>query len=262
MDFIQQIGIDRSVVYNFVLLSIDTKKIEEQSKNNYVNLIEDKTSPIELENGKRIGKLLIKDKKIGQLYVSYEKNNIKNTRYINSSLELILSNNLQNLTAEEYKDRVVETFLYLENKYGIRADYYSLKIKKIEVNATFYLDEPYENYKQAILLMIQNVPPSTFGNNKAIKYATWYECTAQKDTLETAVVKNSSIELKMYNKGKQLKDSGAIAEEKLNRDIMRIEFVIKDRRYLQTHFGNNSVFNLTNEKINKLFKTYFEKKHC
>lgn len=78
-----------------------------------------------------------------------------------------------------------------------------------------------------------------------------------EDKLETALVKNSSIELKIYNKGKHLKDIGKIDE--LDRDIMRVEYTIKDKRILENAFGDNLVTSLTDEKINELFRKYFNR---
>lgn len=109
---------------------------------------------------------------------------------------------------------------------------------------------------------MRNVPPKRYGNNKnnnAVKYATWHQANigAGEDSLETALVKNSSIELKIYNKGKHLKDLGELDE--LDKDIMRVEYTIKDRRILESAFGDNLVVSLTDEKINSLFKKYFNR---
>lgn len=78
-----------------------------------------------------------------------------------------------------------------------------------------------------------------------------------EDKLETALVKNSSVDLKIYNKGKHLKDIEKIDE--LDRDIMRVEYTIKDKRILHNAFGDNLVTSLTDEKINDLFRKYFNR---
>ena len=125
----------------------------------------------------------------------------------------------------EYQARIIDVFQVLAEEYGVIADYSTIKIKKLELNATFYLKEAYEKYKQPILLLMRNVLTKRYGNNKgnnAVKYATWHEANigTSEDKLETALVKNSSIELKIYNKGKHLKDIGEL--DKLDKDIMSV----------------------------------------
>ena len=270
INLVERIGIDRSALFDFLIQEVDTEKIEnhaKQGKNgkSYTKIVYDDNSPIELPNGKRVGKLVIKDQYIGKLTVSFERNNLNGGEYVNSSLELMVSggnNNLQNLNTMEYHARIIDVFQELAEDYGVIADYSTIKIKKLELNATFYLKEAYEKYKQPILLLMRNVPPKRYGNNKgnnAVKYATWHEANigTSEDKLETALVKNSSIELKIYNKGKHLKDIGEL--DKLDKDIMRVEYTIKDKRILENAFGDNLVVSLTDEKINGLFKKYFNR---
>lgn len=263
----ERIGIDRTGLYDFIIQEVNTDKIEKSAKTNnnksYVKVVYDDSSPIELSNGKRIGELIIKDPHIGKLTVSFEKNNLNGQNHINSSLELMVSggnNNLQNLNTIEYQARIIDVFQFLAERYGVIADYSTIRIKKLELNATFFLNEAYEKYKQPILLLMRNVPSKRYGNNKnnnAVKYATWYEAETGEDKLETALVKNASIELKIYNKGKHLKDIGELNE--LDKNIMRVEYCIKDRRILESAFGDNLVVSLTDEKINSLFKKYFNR---
>lgn len=143
MNLQERIGIDRSVLCNFEVLKVDTEKL----KNNigekiYTKVVYDDKSPVELDNGKRIGKLVIKDSQIGKLTVSFEKNNLNGKQYVNSSLEMMVSgdnNNIQNLNAAEYQTRIIDVFDELEDRYGVTVDYSTIKLKKLELNATFFL---------------------------------------------------------------------------------------------------------------------------
>ena len=265
----ERIGIDRSVLCDFTILDIIQSKLEAatatNSKNQYSKLSYDNRSPIRLSNGKGIGKLIVKDKQIGKLTISFEKNNLNGQKFIRSNLEMTISsngNNLQNLNAEEYRTRIRDIFELLENTYGIIVDYSTIKIKQIELNATFYLKEPYEKYQKAILMIMRNVPPDRYSyndDNNSVKYATWHEANlaANKNKLETALVKNNSIELKIYNKGKHLQDIGE--RDSLERDIMRIEYKIKDKRTLKRAFWDDLVTSLTDDKITRLYKQYFDR---
>lgn len=219
----------------------------------------DNNSPILLSNGNRLSKLIIIDKKIGKLCVKFRKNNLNGNYFLDCSLELSVNDyhNLQNLTADEYRGRITNVFTYLEEEYGIYTNFESIKVKKLEINATFYLKEPFTNYKKAILLLAKNVSPKRYGRDNKLKLATWHEVTNTTEELETILVKNKSIEFKIYNKGKHLLDNKQCSDCKNN--IMRIEYTIKDKRILDRAFGDNLVINLDDTKINQLFEKYFNR---
>ena len=267
---VEQIGIDRTVLYEFVVRDIDTDTLQQtiagfglNADGRYVSVAYDKRSPVVLADGKHLSHLVVRDKSFGQLTVSFEQNNLNGRSYINAKLELMVSedgNNLQNLTADQYKMRVADVIQLLRVGYGIDVDDSTISIKKIELNATFFLEEPYAEYQRAILLLIRNVPVKRYGghgNNNAVKFATWYEATKETTNLETILVKNSSVELKIYNKGKHLKDLGLIGMT--DRDIMRVEYTIKDNRILKNAFGDAFVDSLNDAKIKALFKKYFNR---
>lgn len=270
LNLVERIGIDRSVLCNFNVLEVDEKKFKNAAQNQfgekvYSQIMYDDQSPIKLYDGRGVSKLVIKHSRIGKFMVSFEKNNLSGREYIKSSLELMVSedaNNVQNLNSVEYQARISNVFKELDEKFGLKIDYSSIRIKKLEINATFFLNEAYEKYRLPILLLIRNVPVKRYGKNKennAVKYAAWYEANAKlgEEKLETALVKNSSIELKIYNKGKHLNDLDMI--DALDKGLMRVEYTIKDRRILQNAFGDDLVTSLTDQKINSLFRKYFNR---
>lgn len=170
-------------------------------------------------------------------------------------------NNVQNLSAEEYRKRVRDVFGYLESQYGIYADASSVRIRRLEINATFALDEPYERYRYPILLMMRNVSPRRFSSsrNKVIKYASWHsaDMAAQTEHLETVLVKNHSTELKIYHKSQWLRDQGFESDD--GQDLMRIEYTIKDSRLLERYFPDNKVSSLSDDQIRTMFQDYFRR---
>ena len=93
----ERIGIDRSVLYNFEveIPSINVQKIESQAKKrknstkSYIRIVYDDNSPLQLLDGKRIGKLEIKDTDIGKLTISFYKNNLHGSKCSQSTLELM-----------------------------------------------------------------------------------------------------------------------------------------------------------------------------
>ena len=205
----ERIGIDRSTLFDFLIKAIDKKKLKTAAlqEGRYASITYDDESPC------GIGHLVVKDEQIGRVKVSYQKNNLTGKQQLVSTLEMTVNtgtnNNLQNLDTHEYQRRIVEVFSLLESVYGITADHTSIRVKKLEINATFFLDESYDKYQKAILLLMMNVPPSRYGTGRGnkVKVATWEEACAEqsKSSLETSLVKNSSVELKIYNKAKHLR---------------------------------------------------------
>lgn len=265
----ERIGTDLSVLYDFKLQDVDAEKMKELIKNqfskSYARIIYSDDSPIILPDGRKIQNLTIKDEDLGKFTVTFSKNNLTKRNYLNTSLEMQISNsarsNLQNLNVQEYRERIDEVFHILDEKYGIKADYSSIKIKKLELNATFFLNEPYEKYKKPILLLIRNVPAKKYGkskNNNAVKYKSWYEADQKsgQDSLETVQAENSAVRLKIYNKKKQLEDRGVDLRD-CDQDIMRVEYSFSDRRILESAFKGNSPDKMTDENVASLFQKYF-----
>ena len=260
----EQIGIDRSVLYDFNVIDVDVLKLAAaptgKDTGRYANIVYDDLSPVVTSTGRHVGKLLVKDPKFGKLILSFEKNNLTNLHYVKCKLEMTVTSdlaNLQNLDAESYKTHVNSVFDMLEQDYGIKIDHSSVKVKQLEVNATFYLNESYEKYQKPILLLMQNAASKYYHG----KHLTWNEADAiaKKTTLETSLVKNSSMELTIYNKGKQLIDDGLIDPQDLTADIMRVEYRIKDRRILRHAFKSEQVDKITDQNLRKLFQKYIER---
>ena len=118
LNLVERIGIDRSVLCNFNVLEVDEKKFKNAAQNQfgekvYSQIMYDDQSPIKLDDGRGVSKLVIKHSRIGKLMVSFEKNNLSGREYIKSSLELMVSedaNNVQNLNSVEYQARISNVF--------------------------------------------------------------------------------------------------------------------------------------------------------
>lgn len=265
----ERIGIDRSVLCNFSVIDVDMKKFHEaqmkNGKEQFCQFEPAEHSLLVLPDGTGVGRLQIVDRKLGRLDLRFTQNNLTGQKYLYANLQINVSgslNNLQNLNCEQYQMRISEVFSMLENNYGVKADYASVRIKKIEINATFYLQEQYDRYRLPILLMLANVPQKTYNNGKnTIKFASWFEANSKQQSIkiETALIKTPSLELKIYNKSKHLRDIGEL--EATDRDIMRVEYTVKNPELLKSKksIGSDRVSALTDEKINSMFKMYFQR---
>lgn len=261
IELIERIGIDKSRLNNIFIRDIDDEKINQCRNQNREIVVEYGDTPVVLQSGKCLRRLKLKDERIGMLNFQYKKR-ADGKSHATCSLQLLATdngNNLQNLTVQEYKKRVSEAFWLITQEYGIVLDYSQAKIKSLEVNATFRLQEDFQKYEKVILMMIRNVPQVYKDKrSNSLKYHVWREATKNYDRLETVLAKNQSVELKIYNKLKQLKDTNAISNIAEN-NIMRVEYTFKNASTLKSRFRDNTVDALTNEALISMFKWYFNR---
>lgn len=261
LELIERIGIDKSRLNNIFIKNIDEEKINQHRSENREIVVEYGDTPVVLQSGKCLRRLKLKDERIGMLNFQYKKR-ADGKSHATCSLQLLATdngNNLQNLTVQEYKKRVSEAFWLITQEYGIVLDYSQAKIKSLEVNATFRLQDDFPKYEKAILMMIRNVPQVYRDKrSNSLKYHIWREATRNYDRLETVLAKNQSVELKIYNKLKQLKDTGAIDNIAEN-NIMRVEYTFKNASTLKSRFGANNVNALSDEALISMYKWYFNR---
>lgn len=254
----ERIGIDRTIIDGFELKTVNMEKLKYQEQQGAkISLKCNENSPMRL-NDTGLQELTIEDNFIGEFSLRCDLNGITGEYKINNTLAPMVSpkNNLQNLNAEEYKKRIADIFEYIYTKYGVEVDTSNIKIKRLEINTTFRLKEPYANYRRAILYLVQNIQRY---NGKC---AMWFDCNNNQKNLETILLKNTCTEMKIYNKGKHLKDIGKLEESSDDdyNNIMRIEYTIKDKRLLNSDkFGGNSVNTLTDKVITDFFKQNFKR---
>ncbi len=261
----ERIGIDRTVLYDFEVLEVDERKLEKAigEENRIIQLEFNEESPIRVHvDGELRGldTLFIQDDMIGQLSVKLSRN-MKNRTAVIANLKLTVSygtNNLQNLNTKEYKDRIDNVFEYLATEYGVKADYEKLRIKSLELNATLYLEEPFNNYRDVIELFIRNVPKEHYsGKTGGIKVGSWGEVTKEdKFYCETSYVNNQLIKLKIYNKGKHLEDISSLS---YGDNILRIEYTFLKAESVRRQYGDNTLASLSDEVNREIFKNLFKR---
>lgn len=265
-ELIERIGIDKTVLTNLKLIDIDLSKFQMQQEQEASNskkfaIIEfDDKSPIIIghqhdgSDWMHIKRLQIKDKRVGQLNIEYRKTTLDNQYHVISSLHVNASdtNNLQNLDAYGYRQRIKAVVKAYNDLYGIQIDADCAKIKRLELNATFTVQRDFKDYIRPLILLISNVPASRYRDNysNTVKYHTWQEIKDKSVEIETFLVKNTSIELKVYNKIKQLKDCKYIPQS-VPEDVIRIEYTFKDYRVINRQLGD--INNISDIKLSAVF---------
>lgn len=270
-NLIERAGIDRTVICSFALTGINTDLMQYE-RNNGANISLDQCADHEtglhipdITTGELVSikKLTLTADDVGKLEIAWFKNQLINQQYALSTLALNVcndGNNLQNLNALEYKQRVRDVFYALKYKYGIIIDYSTVAVRQIEINVTVKLNHKISEYKNALGLIALNLPDYVYRNNQnKVKIAMWFSNNQQAQTtdLETIYVKTDNVELKLYNKIRQLVDIGAIPEQTDN--ILRIEYKIKDKEKIIGAFGSTAVTAITDEAIAELFLRYFDR---
>lgn len=265
-ELIERVGIDKTVLTNIKLIDIDLSKFQMQQEQEASNskkfaIIEfDDKSPIIIghqhdgSDWMHIKRLQIKDKKVGQLNIEYRKTTIDNQYHVITSLHVNASdtNNLQNLDAYSYRQRINAVVKAYNDLYGIQIDANYAKIKRLELNATFKLQGDFKEYIRPLSLLISNVPASRYRDSysNTVKYHTWQEIKDKSIEIETFLVKNTSTELKIYNKIKQLKDCKYV-QQFAPENVIRIEYTFKDNRVINRQLGD--INNISDIKLLAVF---------
>lgn len=249
--FTQRVGIDKTTL-ELQLQQIDYEQLKKnkQSKNFHY----------ELKNG-RLQRLTLFDKEIGRLRISTRTSKVNYQPYYYCVLEMPARtnrNNLQNLTVQDFKYRINTVLQQLYFTYGL-VFLEDVQVTKMEVNATIELDEDFNRYRKAIDLLIYNAPERFWGTNKTKEVKVLKALSVEHETneikLETAYLKNSNVQFKIYNKGKQLYDNGIVTT--LQNDILRAEYTFNKKTIYRYFQNNNFVSNFTDSKISFLFFSYF-----
>ncbi len=250
--FKEQIGLDHAVLSGFRITALDFSKLEKRSN---VSFECDGEFLYWLADGRGFRWLKIEDPEhFGTLIAGVRKRAEFKQDY--TRLELRTRDpargNLQNLTVEQYKDYLIDTFEYLYAEYGIFAELSNIKFSMLEINCTFSLTQEFRKYHRVLRLLMFNLPQSFSKLGQVQKVNKEGICL----DAETFYRSNSSTGIKIYDKKKQMEDTSRFV---LSEQIMRIEITLKTAQKVQEVFGSNRVMDLSDDKINEYFYQQFEK---
>ena len=140
---IEKIGIDRSEIKGFVIKILDFTKLR---KHKNVDLEERGEIEHTLEDGSRFVKLRIKDNVLfGTFFAGMRK---RNGGYVlDTFMDITIGDdetgNLNNVSIEEYINRIEDICQYLYEEYGVLVDGTNLRFKKLEINCTFEISDEF-----------------------------------------------------------------------------------------------------------------------
>lgn len=236
-------GIDKSIIKNWNLKSIELKKILNRS--NVIIQTQGYTTSI-LEHETRelidIAYIKIKDEhKFNMLQFGVKV--IKGRFIIYGFLEIHINsyenkfNNLEPLSINQYHKLIKDIEDYLGSEYGMHIDFTSSKFEMVELNKTIQLEMDFNEYKH-ILNMMSLLAPKTY-RYKEIKMDN-------RNNIKSIVIFNDSVKCKIYNKTEQLL---SVYKIELDKKYMRIEYILKGSKKIKSVFRDSSIFELTDEDI-------------
>lgn len=161
-------------------------------------------------------------------------------------------------TLKEYQEQIDRIENKLLDNYGINASFRNANVNYIELNRTFELNHPFEEYKRPIKLILDEMPKmkylSEFGRDKVIdtyfvekveEIETYSVCNKRKSKSN-----NKSLKiLTFYNKGKQVQ--GVIY---LDGNYMRVEIKLIGLKNIHKAFHSNNLYEITDDVINNYFE--------
>lgn len=255
---IEQIGLDRIVITGFRIIQVNIDKLKRKKE---VVFEDQGNEKYLLDNGDEFSKLKIIDNVwFGTLIAGTKKTKYGKHDY--SRMDINIGNqetgNLQNMTVEEYKNKIHHIFSYLYEEYGILAESKEIRIATMEINATFAIKDEFYKYHRALRLMMYNLP------DYYLKITEVEKKNKKKSRLESETFYrgNQSMQIKIYDKKRQLQYAKGFTTDN---NIMRIEFVLKNAQKIREVFHSNFLNDLTDEKVNDFyimqFRKLFEKKY-
>lgn len=235
------------------------KDLDELVRNGFVDVSDSRLSQTTL-SGQEFKKLCIAEK--GGLFDKFSvsrsfasKTMIVDSSYLSTTIKSP-EGNLRCYTIAEYRKHLQKVKKHLLDVYGVKVDMSNLRLRSLEINKTFKLDDNFSNYHRAISLIMANLPHIMRTQNDwkvsgsaGIDYQTYYATTKRKLS-----GKGRCLELKIYNKSKQLENIITLTDS-----YMRIEFKLIGAEKIKSTFGTNRFGSLTDLMINKFFNDQIRK---
>lgn len=148
--------------------------------------------------------------------------------------------NLNNMTVPEMHQRLRNAIDRLSSFYGLDVDYKHALISYIEINSNIVLPEEYRTYEPILEYLIYNT--TCFGKKNhligpsdytSVRHETFMRCQKTKHVI-------------MYNKSAEMRRSDEIY---IDKDVLRIELVLKDNSVIENRLLDRSIHQLTDQRI-------------
>lgn len=156
--------------------------------------------------------------------------------------------NFEGNSVDEYMQQLADVQEFLKFEFGILIDFSNAKLKSLEINRTFKIEYPFDEYSRAIQLILSQMPKmqkittvTNLEQGKNETFAVWNkkECTAKSRSFKKII---------FYDKGKQCETSVI-----LDSDYMRFEIKLFGVRNIKDNLKVEKFVNLTQEMVDTWF---------
>lgn len=162
-----------------------------------------------------------------------------------------LTRNFEGNTLDEYVEQLTDIQNYLIDNYGILIDFSNARLKSVEINRTFKIEYPFDEYSRPIQLILSQMPYMK-------KISVFADVDKGKITHETFSAWNKKSNLSknkefkkiiFYNKSEQLETRGFLICD----NFMRFEIKVFGERNIEKCLKAKYFINLTQNDINRWF---------
>lgn len=251
--------IDKVEINGFEVLNIDD--VVDLQRKGIVTTKENAVNYIPTQYGERYSSIKIRDTNLFNSF-TYA---LTNSGCLNAELSISVTHdkyhNLNCFTAEMYREKLIEIQAFLMLQYGIKVDFSNAKYKSIEINKTIMLDSYFYEYNRVIPVVMFVLPPKlklkqvnyfVEENRKSRKVSEW---SNRIDTYYKRSGKKTGLEVKIYNKTKQLENKYHI---KLRHHYLRYEITLISNGKIKRTLGTNEVQLLDDEILNQYFTNFIK----
>lgn len=147
--------------------------------------------------------------------------------------------NLVPSSIKQFKDNYKKTLEYINRMYGIELDVNGYKCESVEFNATIRTDREFKEYRY----LLECLGACGTGGKKKFKLSNNYTKSYE---LECIKLWNKSMELKIYDKSRQLNE---VKETQINDNYMRFEYTLKVQSTIERMLGTSELENITDTQI-------------
>lgn len=225
--------------------------INNTTPNSYLTIKGQQFSSLHIKNDGAIHKLRAGWSGYGREYVTLS-TGVHDSKY----------HNLIGYTVEDYQRQIESIEKRLENEYGIIASFKDANIKYLEINRTFKIDHPFNEYRRILNLIISEMPRmnivSMFGKSEVMDVDT----SEKVNNITTFTAWNrrnghgrarSYKAISIYDKKNQIK-----ATIYLEDDYIRFEIKLVGMSNIKKALGTTKLYELSDLIINEYFLKQIE----
>ena len=162
--------------------------------------------------------------------------------------------NIVNFDGKELMEYLAHIKVILSDRYGLEVSFTNCTLKEVELNVTFALNHPYDDYYRALSVLFSDMPylkKQCEYTGKENKEKQLQSCSAFNKQLSVTAY-NKSVEMAIALKRKEeihiTDENGVLIES----DLMRVEFKLKTAEVCKKWFDGLNTFGDLKEEMSNI----------